>query len=83
MRPILTASWLHCVGWVHPLGNNSRHTVAAHGYAVEHIGDIHRRFLVRNDDELGILAQLFEKSDEATQVDIVKRCFNLIHDIKR
>src|SRR5699024_2222137 len=65
MRSILTASGLHCVRWVHPLGNNSRHTVATHRNSVQDIGDIHRWFLVRNDDELGIFAQFFKQRNES------------------
>src|SRR5699024_11740927 len=46
MRSILTASGLHCVRWVHPLGNNSRHTVATHrnSRSEEHTSELQSRF---------------------------------------
>lgn len=40
----------------HPLGDHLGDAVAAHADAVESVGDLHRRLLVGDDDQLTLLA---------------------------
>ena len=38
--------------WSEPLANDLRDPIAAHGDAIERVSDLHRAFLVRDDDQL-------------------------------
>ncbi len=67
----------------HPLRDHRRDAVVAHGDAVERVGDLHRRLLVGDDDQLGDLTQLLEQADEPPQVDVVERGLDLVHHVER
>ena len=47
--------------------------VILHRDSVERVSDFHRGFLVRDDEQLRLLPQLFEQADQAAQVDVVQR----------
>ena len=52
----------------HPLRDHRGDAVALHGHAVERVGDLHGRLLVRDDDELRLGPQLLEKAMASSAV---------------
>src|SRR5690606_7389618 len=70
-------------GLVQPLADDGGHTVAAHRHAVQGVGDLQRPLLVRDDDQLGVLAQLREDLQQPAEVDVVERRLDLVHDVER
>src|SRR5690349_2519284 len=54
-----------------------RDAVAAHRDAVEAVGGLHRALLVRDDDELRTLGVLAQEREEAVDVEVVERGFDL------
>jgi isopentenyl-diphosphate delta-isomerase len=67
----------------HALRDHRGDAVVAHGDAVQRVGDLHRRLLVGDDDQLRLLAQLLEQPDQPAQVDVVERGLDLVHHIER
>jgi len=56
------------------------YTCFLHRHTIDHINCTHRHFIVRNDDELAVLAEFFDHLRELTDVGIIKWRINLIQD---
>ncbi len=67
----------------HALRDHRGDAVVAHRDAVQRVGDLHRRLLVGDDDQLRRLAQLLEQPDQPAQVDVVERGLHLVHHVER
>jgi len=60
-----------------------RNSALLHGNAIDHIGDGHRFLAVGNDDELGVVQELVEDGDKASDIGFVERGIDLIEDTER
>src|SRR5439155_10346002 len=54
-----------------------------HGDAVQQVGRLHALAVVRDEDELGLVAQLLQKAREALHVGLVERRVDLVQDAER
>ena len=51
-----------------------------HGHAIKALGRLHGVFVMRDDDELSLWAQLGQQPGEAADIGIVERCVDLVQD---
>src|SRR6187549_1529508 len=58
------------------------HAVAAHRDAVEHVGGVHRPFLVGDDDELGAAREAPDQLQEAVDIGVVEGGLDLVEDVE-
>src|SRR5215210_5383873 len=66
-----------------PARDDLRDAVARHAHAVEAVGRVHRALLVRDDDELRAVAVAADELEEAVDVGVVERGFDLVEDVER
>src|SRR4051812_18712610 len=66
-----------------PPRDDLRDAVAGHRDAVERVGGLHRALLVRDDDELGAVAERPQHLEEAVDVEVVERGLDLVEDVER
>src|SRR5437867_11530271 len=68
---------------VEPLRHDLRRAVRAEGDAVEHARDLHRSLLMRDDQDLAVLREATDESQEALEIHIVERGLHLVHQVER
>lgn len=56
------------------------YTRLLHGDTINYIHGIHRHFVVRNNDELGILTELLDHLCKFSHVHIIQWCIHFIQD---
>ena len=57
---------------VQPLADDAGDAVAVHRHTIEDVSHIHRRLLVRDDNELTRCPQLLKQRNETTKVHIIE-----------
>src|SRR5450631_4569686 len=65
-----------------PLAHDPGRPAGWHRDPVQHVTGFHRALLVRDDDELRLVAELVDEVEEAVQVDVVERGFDLVEEIE-
>src|ERR1700687_2565867 len=68
---------------MHRDGDDLGNSRLLHRHAVEHIGGLHGAFVVRDDDELGVLAHFAHETGKASDVCIVQWRVHLVEKTKR
>src|SRR5690348_14148630 len=64
-------------------GHYARYSLLNHRDTIDHVGACHRPFVVRDDDELGILAESADNVVELVDVGVIEWRINLIEDTER
>src|SRR5204862_110335 len=57
--------------------------VAAHGDSIQDVGDLHRALLVRDQQDLRMLRESLDESQEPVQVDVVEGRLDLVQEVER
>src|SRR5690625_2031177 len=65
------------------LRDNRGDAISAHRDAVEGVCDLHCALLVRDNQQLAVVAQLLKELDQAPQIHVIEGGFYLVQDIER
>src|SRR5207237_8660864 len=60
-----------------------RHAAVVHGHAIQHVGGLDGRAVVRDDDELRAVGELAQRLREPADVALVERGIDLIEHAER
>src|ERR1051326_1341974 len=64
-------------------GDEAGNTELGHGDAVEHVRQLHRALIVRNDDKLRLLRKFFHHADKTAHVGLIQRRVDFIQKTER
>lgn len=68
---------------VETVGNHGGDTVVAHCHPVECSCDFHGVFVMGDEQELRAFEQLFVDGQQASEVHLIERCFDLVENVER
>src|SRR5205807_3417368 len=69
-------------GGRHALAHDAGRAAGLHGDAVEAVGRLHSALLVGDDEQLGLVAELVHKVEEAMEVDVVEGGLDLVEQVE-